>query len=157
LSSRRLDGTSSIRFGGSTSPSSQYGAPSASRRLDGTSSLSTQYDASSRFGGASSLSSQLGATRSSSRSGVANSLSTHYGAPSASSRLTAPASQYAPGGGYAPSRGRYNAQEDDLAVSTLNYALFSLLVTVMTSLFIVDVHYPNCGRSSQNILRLFKY
>jgi hypothetical protein len=129
----------------------------SSRRLEGTSSLPTQYEASSRFGGASSLSSQFGATSSSSRSGGASSLSTQYGAPSASSRLTAPTSQYAPGGGYAASRGGYTAQEDDLAVSTLNYALFSLLVTVMTSFLIVDVHYPNCGRSSQNILRLFKY
>jgi hypothetical protein len=104
--------SASSRFGNGASPSSQYGAPSSSSRFGGTSSLS----ASARFGGASSLSSQYGAPSASSRFGGASSPSTQYGAPADSSRVNVPRSQYAPNGGYAASRGGYNAQEDDLAV-----------------------------------------
>ncbi|PSN42147.1 hypothetical protein C0J52_17134 [Blattella germanica] len=103
----------------SNAVSSQYGAPAQSSRFSGSNSPSTQHGApstSSGFGASSfsrstssSVSTQYGAPNANGRSRGSSSLSTQYGAPSATN------SQYAPGGGYAASRGGYNAQEDALA------------------------------------------
>jgi len=137
--SSRLGNGASNRFGGSADPASRYGPPNVSSRFGGENSLSTQYGVpsanrfgsssipsaqygvpgiSSRFGSPSSLSSRFGASGVSSRYEGASSVSTQYGAPSASRRFNIPKSQYALDGGYATSRGQYNAQDDDLAVST---------------------------------------
>jgi hypothetical protein len=119
--------------------SSPFGDSSVSSRFGGASSLSQQYGApgiSTNFGNANFRSSQFSVPGPSNRYEGTRSPSTQYGAPLATNRVSTP--DFMPDGGYAASKGRYNAQEDDLSVSS--YPLFRVIIIETDELCIVGLH-----------------